>query len=216
MRAIDRVGMPVRRGPNGRLRLTPAQLARLRVELGTDSDVPSLTRTQTRILAALARTPRGLTSVRAVAARAGVSPTAAGKAVRDLERKGLVSREREWIAAGRAREVELLRANLTAPEWSELAPRLAAIQRPRPQGIGRSTRVPRYLEHLFWNTAPSQLEVEHAGSYIARRLIQVGDLDGLAWGAENLDSHAWWEAAESRGLPPEQRALAVNLAEAAV
>jgi hypothetical protein len=111
--------------------------------------------------------------------------------------------------------VDLLKANLTAPEWLELVPRLAAIERPRRGKVQRQRRVPRYLEHLFWNTAPAQLDVDRAGSYIARRLIQTGDLDGLAWGAENLYAEAWREAANTRGLSPEQRALARNLAAAA-
>jgi len=211
-RAIERSRMRVRRGPNGRVRLTRRQFERLRAELGTDAELPGLSRTEGRVLAALARSPRGLGSARAVAARAGVSPTAAGKAVSELERRGLVNRERTWIAAGKAREVDLLAANVTAPEWPELAPRLAAIERPRRGRVTRERRVPHYLEHLFWNTAPSQLEVDRAGAYIARRLIQTGDLDGLAWGAENLDADAWREAAMARGLRPEQRALADNLA----
>ena len=124
-------------------------------------------------------------------------------------------RERAWIAAGKAREVDLLTANVTAREWPELAPRLAAIERPQGDGITRQRRVPHYLQHLFWNTAPAQLEADRAGGYIARRLVQTGDLDGLAWGAENLDAGAWTEAARARGLSPEQRALAANLARAA-
>jgi hypothetical protein len=209
-RAIERSGMRVRRGPNGRFRLTQRQFERLRGELGTDADVPGLSRTEGRVLAVLARSPRGLGSARAVAARAAVSPTAAGKAISRLERKGLVNRKRTWIAAGKAREVDLITANLTAPEWPELAPRLAAIEPPRPGRLARQRRVPHHLSHLFWNTTSSQLDVERAGGYIARRLIETGDLDGLAWGAENLDADAWRETTRARGLRPEQRALAHN------
>ena len=74
--------------------------------------------------------------------------------------------------------------------------------------------MPPELSHLFWNTASSQLDVERAGGYIARRLIQAGDLDGLAWGSEHLRSEDWRHAAMTRGLDPELRALASNLAEA--
>jgi DNA-binding Lrp family transcriptional regulator len=214
-RAIERSGMRVRRGANGRVRLTQRQFDRLRGELGTDADLPGFSRTEGRVLAALARSPRGLPSARAVAARAGVSPTAAGKAVSRLERRGLVNRERAVIAAGKAREVDLLTANVTSAEWPDVAPRLAAIERPNGGGVRRPSRVPNHLDHLFWNTARSQLEGEEAGGYIARRLIQTGDLDGLAWGAENLDADAWREAGRARGLSPEQRALAHNLAAAA-
>jgi hypothetical protein len=215
MRAIERSGMRVRRGPSGRLRLTQAQFERLRAELGTDAALRGLSRTQARVLAALARSPRGLRSARAVAARAGVSPTAATRAIRELEERGLVKRKRAWIAAGKAREVELFTANVMAAEWPDLAPRLDAIEPPRRGKPTRHRRVPKHLEHLFWNTAPSQLEVDRAGGYIARRLIQAGDLDGLAWGAENLGPDAWREAARARGLRPQQRALAENLTAAA-
>jgi hypothetical protein len=215
MRAIERSGMRVRRGRNGRLCLTQAQFERLRAELGTDATLRGLSRTQARVIAALARSPRGLASARAVAARAGVSPTAASRAIHELEERGLVKRERTWIAAGHAREVELFTANVMAPQWPDLAPRLDAIEPPRRGKPTRHRRVPKYLEHLFWNTAQSQLEVDRAGGYIARRLIQTGDLDGLAWGAEQLGPDAWREAARARGLRPQQRALAENLAAAA-
>ena len=51
--------------------------------------------------------------------------------------------------------------------------------------------MPLELRHLFWNTAPRQLDVDTSGGYIARRLIQTGDLDGLAWGAEQLTADDW-------------------------
>ena len=211
-RAIDRAGIRVQEGPAGRVRLTPRQFERLREQLGADVEVPGLSRTEARVLAGLARSPRGLPSVRAVAARSGVSPTAASGAVRELERQGLVKRERTWIAAGDAKEVELLSANVTAAGWGVLAPRLARIEPPHRGRAARQMRVPAHLHHLFWNTAPSQLEVEGAGGYIARRLIQTGDLDGLAWGADNLSAEVWREAARARRLQPQQRALARNLA----
>ncbi len=211
-RAIDRAGIPVREGSAGRVRLTPRQFERLREQLGADVEIPGLSRVETRVLAGLARSPRGLPSVRAVATRSGVSPTAASAAVCELERKGLVKRERTWVAAGKAEEVDLLSADVTAPEWSELAPRLARIEPPRRGRAVREARVPTRLRHLFWNTAPSQLEVDRAGGYIARRLVQTGDPDGLAWGAETLGPDAWREAAQARGLRPQQRALARNVA----
>jgi len=211
-RAIDQSGIGAKEGPAGRVLLTRPQFERLRERLGSDVEVPGLSKTEARVLAALARSPRGVRSVRAVATRSGVSPTAAGRAVSELERRGLLNRERAWIAAGRAEQVELLTANVTAPRWSELAPRLARIDPPRRRPAARQERVPAYLRHLFWNTAPPQLEVDRAGGYIARRLVQTGDLDGLAWGAHNLTPAAWREAATARGLRPEQRALALNLA----
>jgi hypothetical protein len=74
--------------------------------------------------------------------------------------------------------------------------------------------VPGRLRHLFWNTAESQLDVSRAGAYIARRLLQTMDLQGLAWGAQALGPADWERAARARGLDPKVKTLARNLAEA--
>ncbi len=76
----------------------------------------------------------------------------------------------------------------------------------------RAKRVPPHLLHLFWNTAPAQLDVATSAPYIARRLLTTFDPDGLAWGTANLPASAWEHAAATRGLEPAQRALAHNLA----
>jgi hypothetical protein len=215
LRAIDRLGMGVDRRRGGRVRLTVGQLERLRSELGVVPAVDGLSRVETQVLAALARAPRGLASVRAVARRAGVSPTAAAEAVQSLEGGGLVRREREWVAAGRARELELLRANLVSPRWPALAARLAAVRLPAIPEPTRPKRLPARLRHLFWNADPGRLDLSSHGSYIAERLLSTEDLDGLAWGLRALAARDWEQAARNRGLSAEQRALARNLARAA-
>lgn len=215
LRAVERLGLEVDRGRGGRVRLTEAQFERLRSELGAVPSVDGLSRVQTQVLAALARSPRGLTSARGVARRAGVSPTAAAGALRSLEARGLVRREREWIAAGRARELELLRANTASPAWPTLAARLAAVDLPARRGVPRARRVPPRLRHLFWNADPDRLDLRAHGGYIAERLISSHDLDALAWGLHALTVSDWEEAARNRGLSPEERSLARNLARAA-
>lgn len=214
-RAIRCLGLPVAHGPAGRAYLNPAQVERLREHLGVTPPVRGLSRIEARVLAALARAPLGVASVRALARRAGVSSTAAGRAVRSLEGKGLAGRRREWVAAGRAREIELIDAKRTSPRWHELAPQLARVELPRASVSRRQRRVPPRLRHLFWNTAPSQLDVGESGGYIARRLITVGDPEGLAWGVANLSAGDWRHAARGRGLSREARATALNLARAA-
>ncbi len=215
LRAIDRLGVEVVRGRGGRVRLSGTQLERLRGELGLVPSMEGLSRVETQVLAALARAPRGLASARAVARRAGVSPTAAAEAVRSLERRGLVRRERKWVAAGRARELELVRANLTAPEWPALAARLAPVRLPSRRDPPRPRRLPARLRHLFWNADPKRLDLRSHGAYVAERLLSTQDLDGLAWGAQALTAKDWEEAARTRGLSAGQRALARNLARAA-
>jgi hypothetical protein len=85
----------------------------------------------------------------------------------------------------------------------------------RPRGRparAHATKVSPHRLHLFWNTAPSQLEVGTSAPFIARRLITSFDPDGLAWGTANLPASAWEHAAATRGLEPAKRALARNLA----
>lgn len=151
--------------------------------------------------------------MRAIARRTGLSPTTVGRALKPLTAKGLVERAEEVIAAGRAREVTVWRANVLHPRWPELDMTLDDVKTPtRPDR--RGDQVPPYLRHLFWNTAESQLDLDHAGAYIARRLLQTMDIQGLAWGAQALAAEDWRRGAEARGLDPKVKRLARNLAKA--
>ena|SRR6266511_568793 len=211
-RAIERLGLAVERRSGGRVRLRESQLEQLRSELGVVSSVDGLSRVEAQVLAALARAPRGLATLRAVARRAGVSPTAASGALSSLAERGLVGREREWVAAGRARQVELVRANVTASEWATLAPRLAGVRPPVRREPRRPSRLPARLRHLFWNADPTRLDLDAHGGYIAERLLSSHDLDGIAWGARALAPADWEQAARNRGLSAAERALARNIA----
>lgn len=213
VRAAERLGLDARE-PNGRWRFSRSMLSRLRDELGVTPEVPGLSPTEVKVLAALSRAPFGLSSARVVARRAVISPTAAAGALRTLEDQGLVYHEETRIAAGRTRQVTLYHANRRAERWLDLTPALVRVLPPR-RRTRRDRRVPTGLRHLFWNTASSQLEVGHGGPYIARRLLTTMDSDGLAWGAKNLRASDWEHAARTRGLDDRQRALAHNLAAAA-
>lgn len=211
VRAAERLKLDARRGSSHRWELTKSMVNRLSRELGYSPSIDGLGQAETKVLAALARAPLGLVSARVVAGEAGVSPTAASTALQALEMRDLVFREPATIAAGHAREVELIHANRRAPEWLQLAPQLATV-RPPARDRTRPRTVPARLRHLFWNTAASQLDTRTAGPYIARRLLTTADLEGLAWGAENLRAADWEAAARARGLDPRTRALARNLA----
>lgn len=215
VRAIERLRLDGVRLNNGRIGLGPADVALLRRELGvTPPRVPGLTPTAVRVLAALSRAPRGLTSVRAAAQRAGVSPTAAGRAIDSLRAQGLVTVRRRTLPAGRARQFDLICLDYGSPRWQRLADTIATVQTPARGSHPPARRVPARLRHLFWNTAPSQLDTGTSGGYIARRLLSAGDTDGLAWGLANLTPADWRHAARTRGLTPERRALARNFAAA--
>jgi hypothetical protein len=211
-RAIERLHIDARQ-PNGRLALTRDQADRIRRALGVTQDVDGLTRSETIALAALRNAPFGLVSARAVARRGGLSPTAATRALSSLLTKGLVLRTLETVAAGRAREMEIWRANITHPHWHRIDPILDQVESAqKPESA--TDRVPRHLRHLFWNTAKSQLDVNRSGAYIARRLLQTMDIQGLAWGAQALNPGDWRKGAKARGLDSKVMQLARNLAEA--
>jgi transposase len=211
VRAVERLGLSARQG-NGRLELTPAQVVRIRDELGVSVRISGLTLTEVRVLAALRNAPLGVVSARSAARRAKVSPTAASRALRTLKSKGLTRGECATIAAGRARQVELVHAERLSPRWAELAPLLARVRPPARMRAERDVAVPSSMRHLFWNTEPEQLKLERGGPYVARRLLSTMDLDGLAWGARNLSASDWAQAGKARGLDPKTRALAGNLA----
>lgn len=220
VRAADRLG--IERKAGGRLALTPDQVEDLRDELGFVPRVDGLSRSEAMVLAALRGAPLGLVSTRAVARRSTLSPTAAGKALEALHEKGLVTRRGEMVAAGTAKKMAVWRANLEHPRWREISSRLDGVELPGREGSAdgprRSgdTRVPGHLLHLFWNTAPEQLDVESSGPYIARRLLRTMDIQGLAWGAATLSAEDWRIGASARGLDPDVRQLARNLEAVAV
>lgn len=211
-RAVDRLGLPGGRDRAGVFHLTRRDIDKLARELGVTAPVPGLTRTQAQVLAALSRSPRGLASVREAARRAGVSPTAAGRALARLSGLGLTTAKPMMLARGQASQVLVYRVRFGSDAWAALAPAVAKVRLRERAGGQRATRVPPHLRHLFWNTAPAQLDVATSALYIARRLITADDPDGLAWGAANLPANAWEHAALTRGLDPAHRALARNLA----
>ena len=214
IRAIERLGLDARQD-NGRMQLGPTHVARLREKLGIPLPrLPGLTPSEIRVLSALARAPLGLTSARTVAERAGVSPTTASRAIDTLRRQRLVTVEQRTLPAGGARTFDLIRVHYGSPRWQRFADAIAGVPPQARRRRASSPRVPPRLRHLFWNTAPSQLDTKRAGGHIARRLLTVGDPEGLAWGAANLSAPDWRHAARTRGLSPQRRALALNYAAA--
>lgn len=212
MRAVERLRLCPKRTAHGTLRLTSDDVTHLRGDLGVVRSVPGLRRSQVQVLAALSRAPLGMRSARAVARAAGLSPTAAGRALRDLEDLGLVELCREILAEGRAREVEVIRANVLHPRWPALARQLVLVRPPR-MSRPAGPQVPAAVAHVFWNAPVGEIDVHMHGPYIARRVLLDGDTQALAWAANVLSGADWRAAARTRGLDPPHRALAVNLAE---
>ena len=210
-RAVDRLGMCADRTASGVFRLTQGQVDELARELGALPVLPGLSQVGVKVLAALSRSPRGVASVREAARRAGVSPTAASRALVRLASDGLITATPMMLAMGHATEATVYQVRFGSPQWLELAPAIARVRLPASRERRHAKRVPPYLLHLFWNAAPAQLDVQASSPFIARRLITSFDPDGLAWGTANLPASAWEHAAATRGLQPAQRALAHNL-----
>ncbi len=206
--------MPRRRTRAGTLRFGRDDVAMLRREVGVTVPITGLSRSQVQVLAALARAPLGLRSGRAVARAAGLSPTAAMRALDDLLDLELCEVRRETVAEGRARVADIVYADLTHPRWPELAPKLAGV-RPREVPRPAARRVPARLAHVFWNAPVREIDLTEHGPYVARRVLLDGDTQALAWAAGALSAADWREAARGRGLDPRRRALAENLAASA-
>ncbi len=193
-------------------------MARLATELGVTPRIGGLRRTQVQVLATLARAPLGLRSRRAVARAAGLSATAASRALRDLVDLGLAEVRRETIAEGTARTAEIAYANHLHLRWPELAPRLSRVvpaARGRRDGCTPSAGIPARYAHVFWNAPVASINLAEHGSYVARRVLLEGDTQALAWAAGTLRASDWRAAARQRGIDPRHRALAENLATAA-
>ena len=158
-RAMDRLGLPVERDSSGVFHLTKQQVGELARELGATPPVPGMTRTDAQVLAALSRSPRGVSSVREVARRAGVSPTAAGRALGRLTAQGLITQTPMMLARGHASEGTVYQVRFGSEEWLALAPAIAKIRLPDRSDRPRAKRVPPHLLHLFWNTTHAQLDV---------------------------------------------------------
>jgi DNA-binding transcriptional ArsR family regulator len=204
---VRRLDLPIEQDSSGVFHLTKEQVSELARELGVTPPIDNMSPTDVRVLAALSRSPRGVSSAREAARRAGVSPTAAGRALARLVAQGLVT-----LARGHASEVTVYQVRFGSAEWLAVAPVVAKVRLPDPASRPRAKRVPPHLLHLFWNTAAGQLDVATSAPYIARRLLTTFDPDGLAWGSANLPASAWEHAAATRGLEPAQHALAENLA----
>lgn len=215
LRAASRLGLDGDDRPGRhKRRFSAADLQALRSELAPPVSVPGLSLTQARVLAALARAPLGLSSVRAVARASGVSPGGAAAALRRLRALRLVYVSEQVLAEGRARRAQLHFADVTHPHWAALAPALAQLPEPRRTDStgGSAHRVPRWLGHVFWNEDLGQLAVDRHGPLIARRVLSSADPQALAWAARALPAKDWEHALASRGTGPRDAALARALA----
>lgn len=203
----------------GRRTFTDTDIDALRTRLGHVTDIPTLTRSETLVLAELARRPRGLNSARAVARATDLAPATAAKAVRSLLAAHLIVERDEVVPLGRAVRVRSLHANPRHPQWGHLLPALRDVSPPNPDpdtsGDAANDPIPAHLRHAFWNVDDAtlaRLTPAQDGPFIAARALTTGDPDLIAYATATLPASAWARAERTRGLAPDQRAMAHNLA----
>lgn len=213
-RALDGLGIDPPAGPRGR-RVSAVQLAMLRDRLGSAPRVDGYTREDLFVLAALNRRPAGVRSVRAVARAAGVSATSAGRVLRRLSDKGLVTRRVRRFLEGRVVDGVLYEIRREA-EWRAVADAVRATVVPvSALPVETPKRVPRRLWHHFWNANPATIVLPSDENYVAARLLRADDPQALAWAAANLSVEAITHAAMLRGVTGRERSLMQHLIRAA-
>ncbi len=141
-RAVGRLSSPVEQDASGVFHLTEEQVGELGRELGVTPPIPGMSRTDALVLAALSRSPRGVSSAREAARRAGVSPTAAGRALARLAARGLITQTPIMLARGHASEVTVYQVRFGSDEWLALAPIAAKVRLPDRADRPRAKRVP--------------------------------------------------------------------------
>src|SRR6266542_4967098 len=171
---------------HGRLRFGAEAVDELRRRWGAVRRVPGLSRETAMVLAALSRRPLGLDSARAAARAAGVRPTTAARALRELAARGYVEQRVEQVVEGRVRDVTVWSVRWGSPEWLAVASDIGRCVLPTARRIARPRRVPRRLGHLFWNVDLAELDVERDGRFIADRILRHDDPQALAWMAVTL------------------------------
>lgn len=219
LRAASALGLGVEQAARRKRRFSAEQvevvLGRLESDRPRVAGAAGLSDTDVRTLAGLAHAPLGLSSLRAVARAAGLSPAAAAAAVSRLCERAMVIAERHVVAEGAARERLLFHANVDHPDWAVVAPRLQRVGRRGTTGAAPralTRRVPARLAHAFWNEDLGTLDVGRHGSLIAGRVLRSRDPQALAWASRHLRPQDWQRAAGARGADVRDAALANILA----
>ncbi|MHB8508962.1 MAG: MarR family transcriptional regulator [Candidatus Dormibacteria bacterium] len=143
-----------------------------------------LTRPQTFALAALSRRPHGLRSARAVAVEAGLSPTAALRALKSLQSRGLIERQTHRVVRGEVVDIQVWEVSWRSLLWQRLATSVAGVVLPSPRRLLRShrlTQVPGRLGHLFWDVNRESLRVVRHQEFVIRRILASDDGEAWAW-----------------------------------
>lgn len=215
-RLLDDEGVPPTRGRGHQREVDSAIGERLERRVGAvPVRAPGLSRTDMMVLAAVSRAALGLESVRAVSRAARVSPTAAGKSLKQLEERGLVKQVRRRLVQGRPRTVSLWQASSKVMRTTDIAHAVSKVRLPDSKRRGvtaRASKVPPRFHHLFWSGNPQHLDLKKDSDFVAVRLMNADDPDAWTWALANLPKSSIRKAAKMRGVTPPRRALISNLA----
>jgi DNA-binding transcriptional ArsR family regulator len=184
----------------------------LRQRWGWAPPVPGLRREDVMALAALGRHPLGVASVRALARASGLSPTAAGRALRSLAEAGYVERRAIRVVEGRVRERPIWTVRFGSPEWLAVAARVSTTVLPHRPAGDPARRVPRRLGHLFWNEDLGRLGLDRNATLVAGRILRSEDPEALAWMQEAMPADAIEAASRGRGIDARRARLGRLLA----
>jgi hypothetical protein len=213
-RALAGSGLPVVKSEGGRTLIPSSTYQRLARRLGAVPEVPGLSREEALVLAVLNRRPLGLTSARAAAEAAGISPTSASRALVRLRDLGYLTRDVEKLVEGKVVTRPIWRIRRSGAPWQEVAPLIRRVVPPQTKAQpGKLPRcVPGRLAHLFWNADLSNVQLPRDARYVAGRILTSNDTQALAWMARSLPHKAIVEASQARGMDKQAQALARNLA----
>lgn len=165
------------------------------------------------VLAALTRGPRGLSSTRAVAVAAGVSPTTASRRLAALAGRGLVeARDEGRILRGAAVRTPVWRVRWRAPGWDARLPPLSEVVLPARDAPPPARSLPEHVWHLVWNADPRDIVLPEDAALVAGRVLDAADPEAEAWAARALPPEAWEVAATARGRSRREQAVARQMA----
>lgn len=212
-RAARQLGLGEREEKRGRLRFTDADVEAFTKLLGATPSAAGRSREELFILKALLLRPMGLLHVRDVARAASVSPTTASVALRRLLEAGLVSHDVERVTLGQVLDVPVWRHNLYSSVGSSIIDVVRAVVLPTTTPRARGRRVPKRLDHLFWNLDRRALDTYRDGKLIANRLLNSDDTEALGFLASGaIPPEELERATTTPGLDPVLVAMARNIA----
>ena len=171
-----------------------------------------LARSQRLVLAAVT-THAGLGSVTAVAEAAGLSWSAARKAVDSLAERGVI-RQRAWKQSWRdgVRDRRAWEPALSSPDFERLWAQARHVSLPAPPPPREyAGPLPPQFWTLFWNHPdPSSLLLPADADYISNRLLNGPSALAALWASVHLPADALRSSLALRSTRPHTRSLIEN------